>query len=76
MKHIFIFILSLIGLYTHSQIKMEGIIVDSLNAPLESASIVAINKLTNGLENYALSNQKGKYELNLKENTGYKIQVS
>ena len=52
------------------------LILDSLNSPLESASIVAINKLTNGLENYALSDKEGKYELNLKENNGYKIQVS
>ena len=55
---------------------MKGKILDSLNSPLESASIVAINKLTNGLENYALSDKEGKYELNLKENNGYKIQVS
>ena len=55
---------------------MKGKILDSLNSPLESASIVAINKLTNGLENYALSDKEGKYELNLKENIGYKIQVS
>ena len=52
------------------------LILDSLNSPLESASIVAINKLTNGLENYALSDKEGMYELNLKENNGYKIQVS
>ena len=55
---------------------MKGKILDSLNSPLESASIVAINKLTNGLENYALSDKEGMYELNLKENNGYKIQVS
>lgn len=55
---------------------MKGKILDSLNSPLESASIVAINKLTNGLENYALSDKEGKYELNLNENIGYKIQVS
>ena len=38
---------------------MKGKILDSLNSPLESASIVAINKLTNGLENYALSDKEG-----------------
>lgn len=76
MKHLLSLLLVLFCTFSFGQIKMEGVIVDSLNAPLESASIVAINKLTNGLENYALSDQAGKYTLNLKENTGYKIQVS
>ena len=77
MKNIFLLIVfSFFSLSSYTQIKMKGKILDSLNSPLESASIVAINKLTNGLENYALSDKEGKYELNLKENNGYKIQVS
>ena len=76
MKYNFLLLFSLLYTFTFAQIKMEGVIVDSLNVPLESASIVALNKLTNGLETYALSDQEGKYKLNLKDNTAYKIQVS
>ena len=75
MKNIFLLLVFFFSL-SYGQVKMKGKILDSLNSPLESASIVAINKLTNGLENYALSDKEGKYELSLKENNGYKIQVS
>ena len=54
MKNIFLLIVfSFFSLSSYTQIKMKGKIFDSLKSPLESASIVAINKLTNGLENYA-----------------------
>ena len=58
------------------QINIKGIISDSLEIPLQSASIVAINKASNALETYALSDEKGFYKLSLKESTAYKIQVS
>ena len=62
--------------FTFSQVKLEGIVSDSLKIPLQSASVVAINNNTNGLESYGLTDEKGKYKLNLKGNTSYKIQVS
>ena len=76
MKNIFLLLVFFFFSLSYGQVKMRGKILDSLNSPLESASIVAINKLTNGLENYALSDKEGKYELSLKENNGYKIQVA
>ena len=62
--------------FTFSQVKLEGIVSDSLKIPLQSASVVAINNNTNGLESYGLTDEKGKYKLNIKGNTSYKIQVS
>ncbi len=58
------------------QIKLKGIVSDSLENPLVAASIVAINKVSNALETYALTDEKGYYKLNVKESTSYKIQVS
>ena len=58
------------------QIKLKGIVSDSLETPLVAASIVAINKVSNALETYALTDEKGYYKLNVKESTSYKIQVS
>jgi len=40
MKYNFLLLFSLLYTFTFAQIKMEGVIVDSLNVPLESASIV------------------------------------
>ncbi|MDC1217985.1 TonB-dependent receptor family protein [Flavobacteriaceae bacterium] len=61
---------------SYGQIKLEGIVTDSLQSPLESASLVAINKKTRNLESYALTDINGKYKLNLNKNTNYNIQVS
>ena len=61
---------------SYGQIKLEGIVTDSLQGPLESASLVAINKKTRNLESYALTDINGKYKLNLNKNTNYNIQVS
>src|SRR6056300_1097390 len=58
------------------QIKLEGTVTDSLQGPLESASLVAINQKTKDLESYVLTDVNGKYKLNLNKNTKYKIQVS
>jgi hypothetical protein len=59
-----------------SQIKMEGVIKDSLNSPLELANVILINKETSSLESFAISNENGEYKLALKKNTAYNLQVS
>ena len=74
-KNIFIFFL-LLSLTSYGQVKLEGIVKDSLKAPLESASLVAIDQKTNNLESYVLTDINGEYKLNLKNNSNYKIQVS
>ncbi|MDG1711782.1 MAG: TonB-dependent receptor [Flavobacteriaceae bacterium] len=61
---------------SYAQINLEGIITDSLQSPLESASLVAINQKTKDLESYVLSDLNGKYKLKLSKNTKYNIQVS
>ena len=70
------FILFLTITISFGQIKIKGIVSDSLGIPLEAASIVAINKISNALETYALTDEKGYYKLDVKESTSYKIQVS
>ena len=61
---------------SHSQVKLEGIVKDSLGNGLELANVIAINKSNNALDSYAITNSKGKYELKLKKNTTYSVQVS
>ena len=59
-----------------AQIKFEGKVLDTLQLPLEKASVVAINNSTNALDAFSMTNEKGLFSLKLKENTDYKIQVS
>lgn len=61
---------------SYSQIKLEGKVKDSLGNPLELANVIAINKATSALDSYGITNDEGKYRLDLKKNTTYSIQVS
>ena len=65
--------MSVIGI---SQVKLEGIIKDSLGSPLELANVIAINKATKSLDSYGITNDVGRFRLDLKKNTIYTIQAS
>ncbi|MBC3758057.1 carboxypeptidase-like regulatory domain-containing protein [Hyunsoonleella sp. SJ7] len=60
----------------YSQIKLQGVVKDSIGNPLELANVVAINQETSALESYGITNDKGKFILNLSKNSTYKLQVS
>ncbi len=62
--------------FSYSQIKLEGYVKDSLGNGLELANVIAINKATSALDSYGITNENGRYKLNLKKNTIYSIQVS
>lgn len=77
MKTIFLVALFFISSISFSQtIKLEGTISDSKNIGLEMVNVMAVNKATKGMDSYAITNDKGKYVLNLKVNTTYIISVS
>ena len=59
-----------------AQIKVEGVVKDSIGAPLELANVIAINQDTKALDSYAITNDQGLYRLNLKPNATYNVQVS
>jgi len=62
--------------YSYGQIKLEGFVRDSLGNPLELANITAFKKETNKLESYAISDNEGRFKLNLSKNTRYKVKIS
>ena len=66
----------LIFSFSYSQIKLEGYVKDSIGNGLELANVIAINKATSDLDSYGITNENGRYKLNLKKNTIYSIQVS
>ena len=57
-------------------IRLEGTVQDTLKKPLEMANVMAINQETKGMDSYGITNDKGRFQLNLKPNAIYKIKVS
>ena len=57
-------------------IRFEGVITESGKAPLEMANVMAVNQATKGMDAYAITNDKGKFVLNLKPNATYTIKLS
>ncbi|MBN4084801.1 TonB-dependent receptor [Flavobacteriaceae bacterium AH-315-B10] len=76
MKYIITIMICLIASMTFAQVKVEGVVKDSIGTPLELANVIAINQETKALDSYGITNDKGRYKLNLKSDTSYKIQVS
>ncbi len=60
----------------YGQIKLEGVVRDSLNNPLELANIIAINQATNAMTSYGITNDSGTFQIQLENNGTFQIQVS
>lgn len=76
MKYYILFLLLILSTVGWSQVRVSGVVSDSLNNPLELANVIAINQDTGVLEKFATTTANGTYELQLKENTQYKFTVS
>ena len=61
---------------SNAQIKLTGVVKDSVGEPLEMANVIALNKTTNALDSYGFTDANGNYKLTLKENTSYSIKAS
>ncbi len=76
MKHLLIALLLVVTSSTFAQIKVEGIVKDSIGNPLDLANVIAINQETKNLDSYGITNDQGRYKLTLNKNATYKLQVS
>jgi hypothetical protein len=77
MKNSLIAALFLISSFSFAQnVKLEGIVSDAKNVALEMVNVMAVNKATKAMDSYAITNDKGKYSLNLKPNTAYNLKIS
>lgn len=74
-KFITLLLLLVVG-QSFAQIKVEGVVKDSIGNPLELANVIAINQETKALESYGITNDQGQYKLALTKNTTYLVQVS
>ena len=68
--------LLLVASQSFAQIKLEGVVKDSIGNPLELANVIAINQESKTLESYAITNDQGRFKLALGKNSTYKVQVS
>ncbi len=57
-------------------IRLEGSVKDSTGLGLEMANVMAVNKVTKAMDAYAITNEKGRFFLNLSPNTEYDIKAS
>jgi len=76
MRKIYFLLLFIVTGQTFAQIKVEGIVKDSIGNTLELANVIAINQESKALESYGITNDKGYYRLALAKNATYTLQVS
>lgn len=77
MKKNILFLFLLFSAIAFSQnIRFEGTVKDTTGVGLEMANIMAINKQTKAMDAYAITNEAGKFTLNLKPSTDYTLKVS
>lgn len=77
MKKIILLLTLLISIFSFSQnIKFDGFVTDNKLVALEMANVMAVNTATKSMDAYCITNDKGKFSMNLKPNTNYTIKVS
>ncbi len=76
MKKLLFIAIILIANCTNAQIKLSGVVKDSIGIGLEMANMIAINKQTKKLDSYGFTDTNGNYKLNLKKNSTYIIKAS
>ncbi len=76
MKKIVLLAILMVTGITSAQVKLTGVVKDSIGTPLEMANVIAINKETKKMASYGFTDAKGRYKLNLKKNTTYNVKIS
>jgi len=77
MKKIFLLLILSFSTTIFSQnIRFEGTVKDTTGVGLDMANIMAINQQTKAMDAYAITNEAGKFMMNLKANTAYTIKAS
>ncbi|MGC1472531.1 MAG: TonB-dependent receptor [Psychroserpens sp.] len=76
MRYIIILMLLFVTSLSGAQITVSGVVKDSIGSPLELANVIAINKETKAMASYGITNDQGKFKLDLDKNTTYNVQIS
>jgi hypothetical protein len=77
MKKTFLLLTLLVSIFSFSQsVRFEGVVKDTLNAPLEMANVMAVNLATKAVDAYSITNDKGRFQLSLKANANYSVRFT
>jgi len=77
MKKILLFIaILMVGGTVTAQIKLSGVVKDSIGGPLEMANVIAIDTVSKKMTSYGFTDAKGNYKLSLNKNRIYKVKIS
>lgn len=71
----YLFVLFSLSFYAQT-ITLGGVVKDTTSAPLEMANVMAVNQATKAVDAYSITNDKGRYSLNLKTNATYTVRFS
>ena len=63
MRKIYFVLSLLLSVQTFAQIKIEGVVTDSIGLPLDVANVVAINEESQLLESFGISDSQGYYKI-------------
>lgn len=58
------------------KVVLEGKVSDSINNPLELANVIAINKNSGAMASYGITDEQGRYKLNLDRDSLYILRAS
>lgn len=75
-KNLLLLLLLVTTINFAQNIRLEGTVKDSTGVALEMANVMAINNTTKAMDAYAITNDQGKYQLNLNANTPYTLKFS
>jgi len=74
-KKIFTLVIFMTTLITNAQIKLTGVVKDSIG-PLEMANVIALDTVSKKIVSYGFTDANGQYKLDLQKNTVYNIKIS
>jgi hypothetical protein len=58
------------------KVTLEGKVSDSINNPLELANVIALNKSSGAMASYGITDEQGRYKLNLDKDSLYVLRAS
>ena len=66
-RPIALFVIFLLGNLVNAQIKLEGVVKDSIGQPLELANVIAINQATKAMQGYAITRTYHPWQCSMEE---------
>jgi hypothetical protein len=76
MKKLLLLTIFMVTMISNAQVKLTGIVKDSIGDPLEMANVLAFNKVTKKMSSYGFTDAKGNYKLDLDKNATFNIKIS